>query len=381
MRILHTSDWHIGRQLHGQPLLEDQEHVLQQLVDYIVSENIDVVVIAGDVYDRAVPPAAAVSLLDDTLNRICNELNVQVIMVSGNHDSAKRLGFASRQLSHAGLHIISHLGQITEPVVITVGDETVRFYGIPYCDPENVRDQFDTDVRNYDEAHCFLIEQIADSQTGEAPSVLISHCFVDGCEDSESERPLSVGGADRVSWEPMKRFDYVALGHLHSPQHKGEKHIRYSGSILKYSFSEQNQKKGATLVELDKCGLGGITHLPLKAKRDVRVIEGELKEIMEQGRVDPGADDYVLVRLTDTHAILDPMGKVREVYPNTLHLERANQFVSDLQTMNREQLKRNELEMFCDFYKEITGQDLSDAQHEAITKEIDSLNSVEESDV
>lgn len=381
MRILHTSDWHIGRQLHGQSLLEDQEFVLKQLTAYIESEKVDVVLIAGDVYDRAVPPANAVELLDDTLNRICNGLNVSVIMISGNHDSAQRLGFGSRQMSYAGLHIISDLKQITEPVVIANGDETVAFYGIPYCDPEHVRDQFDTDVTGYDDAHRFLIEQITDSQSGRTPSVLISHCFVDGCDESESERPLAVGGADRVSWEPMKDFDYVALGHLHRPQFKGEEHIRYSGSILKYSFSEQHQKKSITLVDINDSGLSKITHLPLEAKRDVRIIVGELEDIREQGRVDPGSDDYILVRLTDTHAILDPMARAREVYPNTLHLEKNDRYDSELQIMNREQLKKNELDMFCDFFRQMSGQELSDDQLEAIKKEINTLNKAVESDV
>ena len=380
MRILHTSDWHIGRQLHGQLLLEDQEYVLNQLIAYIESEKVDVVVIAGDVYDRAVPPAPAVTLLDDTLNRIY-ELDVPVIMISGNHDSGQRLGFGSRQMNRAGLHIISDLNQVSKPVVISKNGESVEFYGIPYCDPDQVRDQFDTDVRSYDDAHKFLIKQIVEQKSEAMPSVLISHCFVDGCEESESERPLSVGGADRVSWEPMKGFDYAALGHLHRPQYKGEEHIRYSGSILKYSFSEQHQKKGVTLVDIKKTGLEEFTHLPLSASRDVRVIEGELHAIIEQGQVDPGSDDYILVRLTDTHAILDPMGKAREVYPNTLHLEKAESFNTEVQSPGRELLKQSEFDMFCDFFKQMSEHELSDEQVEVIKKEIDALNKAEESDV
>ncbi len=374
MKILHTSDWHIGRQFHGQLLLEDQVHVLNQIIDYIASEKVDVVVVAGDIYDRAVPSAEAVALLDDTVNRICHELNVPLIMISGNHDSARRLGFGARQLSLAGLHIISDLDQITEPVVINAGEESIAFYGIPYCDPEQVRDRFDVDVRSYDEAHRFLTEQISDCRLDKIPSVLVSHCFVDGCEESESERPLSVGGADRVSWEPMKDFDYVALGHLHSPQYKGQESIRYSGSILKYSFSEQYQKKGITLVDINDNGVGEIRLLPLKAKRDVRVIEGALNAIIAQGQTDPQADDYILVHLTDTHAILDPMGKVRTVYPNTLHLEKVNQFDGELKGINREKLRQSEFDMCCDFFKQTMDQNLSDEQLKAIKHEIDTIN-------
>ena len=379
MKILHTSDWHIGRQFHGVSLLDDQRHVLEQVVEYIGAEAVDVVVIAGDIYDRAVPPALAVELLDEVLTRICSELNVPVILISGNHDSAQRLGFGSRQLEQAGLHIISHLSQVTEPVVITAGHESVSFYGIPYCDPAHVRDQFDADVSSYDEAHRFLIERINQVRGKDSSDVLISHCFVDGCDESDSERPLSIGGADRVSWEPLTSFDYVALGHLHSPQYKGEQHIRYSGSILKYSFSEQHQKKGVTLIELPAGGGCKTRHLPLGPLRDMRVVEGALEDIVEKGKVDPGAEDYLLVRLTDTHAILDPMGKLREVYPNVLHLEKIGVFSGESKTaMDREKLKRSELDMFRDFFRQISGRDLSEGQDAAVRQEIESIHKAEE---
>ena len=377
MKFIHTSDWHIGRQFHNVSLIKDQRHVLDQILDYAYEEAVDAVVIAGDIYDRSVPPSVAVELLDDVLNKICTELNIPVILIPGNHDSAERLGFASRQLKQAGLHIISELDQMTTPVVINTPDGDVCFYGIPYNDPETVRNHYAVDVSSHDEAHAHLIDLINAVKSDQSCNIVISHCFIDGAEESDSERPLSIGGADRVSYEPFDAFDYVALGHLHSPQYKGKEHIRYSGSILKYSFSEQNQKKGITLVEIDGSGLKSTKHLPLKALRDMRIIEDELSKILEQGKVDPNNDDYLLVRLTDRHAILDPMGKLREVYPNVLHLEKPGMLETGNQMMSREKLKRGELEMFRDFFMQISGQELSAEQDEGIQKTITELHKQE----
>jgi len=298
MKFIHTSDWHIGRQLHNASLLDDQKHALDQLLGYIVAENVDALVIAGDIYDRSVPPAAAVELLDEVLHRICIELGVPVILIPGNHDSAERLRFGARQLRASGLHIIGDLNQITEPVIIRAGVE-VHFYGIPYNDPETVRSKFRVEVSGHNAAHRFLVEQIKAARRPDKVNVLISHCFIDGGEESESERPLSIGGADRVDYRPLVDFDYVALGHLHSPQCRGAEYIRYSGSLLKYSFSEQHQKKGVTLVSVTAAGIQSTRHLPLVPLRDMRVLEGELNALLKRGKTDPGNQDYLLVRLTD----------------------------------------------------------------------------------
>ncbi len=378
MKFLHTSDWHIGRQFHNVSLLDDQRHVLAQIVAYIRSEAVDAVIIAGDIYDRSVPPAAAVSLLDEVLNTICTDLAVPVLLIPGNHDGAERLRFGSKQLKQAGLHIIGDLNQITQPVILNKNGHAIAFYGIPYNDPESVRNHFEVDVTSHDEAHQYLVEKINAVKNANVINVLISHCFIDGAEASESERPLSIGGADRVSVEPFKAFDYVALGHLHNPQHKGETHIRYSGSILKYSFSEQRQQKGVTLVEMDETGLKSTTHLPLKPLHDMRTLEGDLESLLKQGATDPNNQDYLLIRLTDQNAILDPMSKLRQVYENVLHIEKTWLQDSGNLQVNRDKLKRGELDMFQDFFKQVSGQDLTPEQHTAITNIITStVNSTE----
>lgn len=376
MKFIHTSDWHIGRQFHNVSLLDDQRHVLEQIVGYLKSEAADALIIAGDIYDRSVPPATAVALLDEFITTICSDMNIPVILIPGNHDSAERLRFGSQQLRSAGLHILGDLKRVTEPVLITAGEETVAFYGIPYNDPETVRNLFGANVSSYDDAHTYMVEQIKSVASEERANVLISHCFLDGAEESESERPLSIGGADRVSYQPCVDFDYVALGHLHSPQYKGKDFIRYSGSILKYSFSEEKQKKGVTLVELNQ-GVVTTTLLPLQPQRDMRIIEGELEAILEQGKTDPNHQDYLLVRLTDRHAILDPMGKLRAVYPNVLHLEKPGMLATGEQQMKRETLKRGELEMFRDFFAEITGEGLNKEQDETVQQLINEINKSE----
>lgn len=378
MKLLHTSDWHLGRQFHNQSLLADQAEVLDQLIEYVATEQVDAVLIAGDIYDRSVPPAEAVTLLNRTLRRLCVDLAVPVIMISGNHDSAERLGFGAGLMQGAGLHILSDLAQVDVPVVIPHPEGDVAFYGIPYCQPEHVRSVFGENVRTFDEAHTFLVDRIkAAFQPGQR-RVLLSHCFVSGAEESDSERPLSLGGADTVRWQPMRDFDYVALGHLHAPQFRGEAHIRYSGSLMKYSFSEVTQKKGVTRVDLPAAGEVTVTALPLTPRRDLRILEGEFDTLMAEGKDDPRRDDYLLVRLTDTRAILDTLNQLRQVYPYVLHLEKPG-LAPDrpAQLASREQLKRTELELFADFFEQTQGEALSEDQYQAVKTVIQSVHQSE----
>ncbi|HDM8038642.1 TPA: exonuclease SbcCD subunit D [Vibrio fluvialis] len=379
MKFLHTSDWHLGRQFHNVSLLEDQRYVLKQLIDYLKNNAVDAVIVAGDVYDRSVPPTVAIELLDEVVSSICTDLNIPMIMIPGNHDGAKRLGFAAKQMKGAGLHIISDFEQMMTPVLLKselAGD--VAFYGMPYNDPEQVRHHYQNSVTTHDEAHQFLCECIKAQRDTSQRHVLISHCFVDGAMESDSERPLSIGGSDRVNHEHFADFDYVALGHLHQPQKKGEEHIRYSGSLMKYSFSEQHQKKGMTLVELNDAGFVAAEHIPLSAPHDMRIIEGELDQLLEQGKTDPSAHDYLLVRLHDKHAILDPMEKLRKVYPNVLHLEKPGMLIGVDQEMGRARLARGEMDMFRDFFLEAKQEPLSEQQESAMAEVIQSLKQAEQ---
>ncbi|KGK11989.1 exonuclease SbcCD subunit D [Vibrio navarrensis] len=368
MKFIHTSDWHLGRQFHNVSLLEDQSAVLDQLIEYIAQHPVDAVVVAGDIFDRSVPPTAAVELLDQTVTRVCGELNTPMILIPGNHDGAQRLGFGASQMKQAGLHIISNFKQMLTPVVLESEQAgQVAFYGMPYSDPEQVRFAFDADVKDHDQSHQVLVEEIKARLQHAQKNVLLSHCFVDGGESSDSERPLSIGGSDRVSAGHFRCFDYVALGHLHQPQQRSEAHIRYSGSLMKYSFSEQDQKKGVTLVTLDENGFANAEHIALKAPREMRVLEGELEDIIARGKTDPNADDYLLVRLLDKHAILNPMDKLRAVYPNVLHLEKPGMLIGVEQQMAQAKLARSEADMFRDFFREAQESELSSAQEKALS--------------
>ncbi|QJY38863.1 exonuclease SbcCD subunit D [Vibrio europaeus] len=374
MKFLHTSDWHLGRQFHNVSLLDDQKVVLEQIIQYIQSNTVDALVIAGDVYDRSVPPTAAIELMNQFISRVCGELKLPIILIPGNHDGAERLGFGSQQMAESGLHIIANFKDMLTPVELKTDLGTVRFYGMPYNDPELVRHRFKQPVATHDDAHKLLCEEITATFDPNASNVLISHCFVDGAIESESERPLSIGGSDRVSHEHFTPFDYVALGHLHQPQKKGEEYIRYSGSLMKYSFSEQHQKKGMTLVELDKSGFKSSTHIDLSAPHEMRIIEGELDEIIAQGKTDPNSHDYLQVRLMDRHAILNPMEKLRAVYPNVLHLEKPGMLVGVEQQMAAAKLARSEVDMFRDFFVEAQDSQLSEEQDKAITDIIKQLS-------
>ncbi len=375
MRILHTSDWHLGRQFHNLSLLEDQRHVLNQIIQLVAEREVDVVVVAGDIYDRSVPPAAAVELLDETVNRICQDLQTPMILIAGNHDGPDRLAFGARQLAGAGLHIVGPLSARPEPIIIPGAAGEVAFYPLPYTDPATVRQLLGVEIAGHDQAMAELVKLIRADLHPQRPSVLIGHCFLAGGEASESERPLSLGGAEQVSIEHFSGFSYVALGHLHGPQHKGAEQIRYSGSPLKYSFSEEYQQKSVTLVELDRQGRAGIEKIPLIPRHDMRSLEGPLAELLAAGKRDPQRDDYLLIRLTDSHAILDVMSKLREVYPNVLHLERPGLLGrNESLEVNRQRLRKGELAMFEDFYAQVTGQPLSEEQTSVVAKSIERLH-------
>ncbi|CAE6938855.1 SbcCD cleaves DNA hairpin structures. These structures can inhibit DNA replication and are intermediates in certain DNA recombination reactions. The complex acts as a 3'- 5' double strand exonuclease that can open hairpins. It also has a 5' single-strand endonuclease activity [Vibrio sp. B1FIG11] len=375
MKFIHTSDWHLGRQFHNVSLLDDQQAVLDQLIQYVEDNPVDAVVVAGDIYDRSVPPTIAIELLNKVVKRICGELNTPMILISGNHDGAERLGFGSEQMKNAGLHIISNFEDMLTPVVIeTASAGQVAFYGMPYNDPEQVRFAYQEPVSTHDQAHKLLAEKITEQFQPEQRNVLVSHCFVDGAIESESERPLSIGGSDRVSHEHFLNFDYVALGHLHQPQKKGEEYIRYSGSLMKYSFGEQNQKKGFTLVEIDQNGFVSAEHIDLAAPHEMRIVEGELEQVIEQGKTDPKNEDYLLVRLMDKHAILNPMEKLRTVYPNVLHLEKPGMLIGVEQEMAQAKLARSEIDMFRDFFSEAQDGQLSQEQDQAISDIIKQLS-------
>ncbi|MGX9416768.1 exonuclease SbcCD subunit D [Vibrio sp. WJH972] len=376
MKFIHTSDWHLGRSFHNRSLIDDQAYILRQLTRYLGEHSdIDALLIAGDIYDRSVPPTVAIELLEQVIDQVCQKLNVPIILIPGNHDSAVRLGFAASHMSGSGLHILSDIKSITTPVILEDNKgQQVAFYGIPYVDPEFIRNDFSVQIKTHDEMYQFLIGEITRDINSNIPNVLLAHCFVDGADESDSERPLSLGGLDKVRPSQFEAFDYVALGHLHQPQKRIKESIRYSGSLLKYSFSEHQQNKSMTIVELNEDGEFSTTPLKFSPMRDVRVIEGELSAIIESASRDAHSEDYLLVRLLDKHAMLDPMEKLRTVYHNVLHIEKPGLMREGSDMPSSSQLKRGELDMFGDFFQEIQGEALTDSQLEVIKQTLGEIN-------
>ncbi len=374
MRFIHTADWHLGRTFHNVSLVEEQEHALAQLVAMARDEKPDALVLAGDVYDRAVPPTEAVRLLEWVLQEVVLGLKVPVLLIAGNHDSPHRLGFASELLARQGLHIRGALSDDLRPVVLHDGHGPVRFFLLPYAEPSLVRERLaDESVRTHDAAMEALTRRILGPEPPPR-SVLVAHCFASGGMESESERPLSVGGAGTVDTARFRGFRYTALGHLHRPQRLGAT-VRYSGSLLKYSFSEAAHRKSVSMVEMDADGDVRTEELPLTPRRDVRVVEGALSELLRDPAAHGPVDDYLLVRLTDKSAILDAMGKLREAFPNVLHLERPGLWRSgEVAVAGRDQLRKSEEELFAGFFREMTGDELSPEQAAVFGKVVEALH-------
>ena len=371
MRFLHTSDWHLGRLFHAVHLTEDQAHLLDQVVEFAREARVDAVLIAGDVYDRAVPPPQAVELLDETLARLVLGHRIPVIVIAGNHDSPHRMGFGARLMAASRLHVVGPLAASTIGVGLADEHGPVHVYPLPYAEPAIARQVLgDPALETHALAMKALLDGIRAGHPAGERSVLVAHAFVQGGAESESERPLSIGGADRIDADQLEGFSYVALGHLHRPQSASAR-ASYSGSLMKYSFSESAGARSVSLVELDAVGAVHVERVELTARRDVRVLEGTLAELLA-GR---GSDDYVQVNLTDRGPLLDPIGKLRQVYPNVLHLDRhAFAEAAAAHGPARDHRQASDLDLFGAFFAEATGQPMSEDEHAALTRVLQNLS-------
>lgn len=373
MKFFHTADWHLGKLVQGVYMTEDQAHILAEFIKIVEEEKPDAIVIAGDLYDRAVPPTEAVQLLDDVLEKIVIDLQIPVIAIAGNHDSPGRLHFGSNLMKKNGYHIAGKITDKLEPVILEDAYGEVHFHLIPYCDPSIVRNLFkDEAIRNHNDAHRKILDHITAELNPKVRHIGVGHAFVTpyGEEEentSDSERPLSIGGSEYVDAHHYMKFDYMALGHLHQAHHVLDEKIRYAGSPLKYSISEEHHKKGFFIVEIDEEGKTAIEKRLLTPRRDMRTVEGFIEDILKQ----PINEDYVFVKLLDETPVLSPMEKIRSVYPNAMHVERK--FYSPLHLTNhteeaKERRKMTDTELFRAFYEEVKG-DAPSEQAEAIFAE------------
>ncbi|WP_298178678.1 exonuclease SbcCD subunit D [Saccharomonospora sp.] len=322
MRLLHTSDWHVGRTFHGTDLLSDQDAVLRHLAELVEQLAVDVVLVAGDVYDRAVPSAEAVRVATAALRRL-REAGAQLVITSGNHDSAARLGAFADFAEAGGLHLRTTIDAIDRPVLLDDEHGPVALYGIPYLEPEPARHALGVpDAQGHTGVLTEAMRRIREDLAAREPgtrSVVLAHAFVTGGVGSDSERTIAVGGVEQVPGSVFDGVDYVALGHLHGPQRLAE-HLRYSGSPLAYSFSESS-RKSVWAVDLDAHGLAGVDRVELPVPRELATVRGRLEELLEDVAYAELRECYLSVTLTDPARPVDAMRRLRARFPYAVHLD------------------------------------------------------------
>ncbi len=354
LRVLHTSDWHLGRALHEESLLSDQAWVLDRLGEVAKDARPDVVVVAGDVYDRAVPSPEAVTLLDDALTRLA-DLGVPIVVIAGNHDSAERLTFGARLLSTRGVHLRGALDDAHQPVEVP-GKGFV--YAVPFVEPDVVRTLVgDEAIRGHAAATERVLARVrADAAARASPTVLVAHSFIQGATQTpDSERPI-VGSAESVALETVAGFDYVALGHLHAAQALGDS-VRYSGSLLKYSFSEATHAKGAVLVEVER-GKASAEAVALGARRDLARIRGTLEDLLGRPDLERHRRDLVEATLENRDYVVDAKRRLQARFPHVVSVVRSELALPPAGTSFSRQVEgagRDDERLFESFCRTVVG--------------------------
>ncbi len=362
MKFVHLSDLHLGKRVNEYSMLEDQEYILTKIINIIDDEKPSGVIIAGDVYDKSIPSAETVQMFDDFLTRLAKR-NLQVFVISGNHDSPERMSFGSRLMDQSGIHISQVYNGEFVPFSMKDEHGVVNVYMLPFVKPAHVKRFSDESIESYTDAIRVAITEMKVDQS--ARNLLITHQFVTGATRSESE-DVSVGGSDNVDVSVFDVFDYVALGHIHSPQNCTSERVRYCGTPLKYSFSEAKDKKSVTVVELAEKGSLSVKTVQLVPLRDMVEIKGKYDEITLKSFYENTSyqEDYIHITLTDEEDIVNAIGKLRTVYHNLMKLDYDNKRTRrvsqvdgavDVETKTR-------IELFSDFYELQNNQPMSDEQ-------------------
>lgn len=375
MKLVHISDLHLGKRVNEFSMIEDQKYILLQILRIIDEEKADGLLIAGDVYDKSVPADEAMALMDDFLGRLAQR-DIQVFIISGNHDSAVKLSYAADLIKYCGIHLSPVYDGNVTPIELKKGDETVNIFMLPFIKPATVksvfRDEADS-IHNYTDA-CRVAVSHMDIDTG-ACNILLAHQFVLGAVKSESEE-ISIGGLDQVDASVFDAFDYVALGHIHGPQTVGRETVRYCGTPLKYSFSEAKHIKSVTIIDIPDSHDINIRTIPLVPLHDLREIKGEFAKITDKSFYQESPnDDYLHIILTDEDDIPDAIGKLRRIYPNLMKLSydnkrtRANGIVDGGAATEQ----KSEIQLFEELYEKQNNQLFSDEQREFLTQLIEGL--------
>ena len=373
MKCIHLSDLHIGKKVNEFSMLEDQAYILTKIINIIDEQNVEAVFIAGDVYDKPVPPIDAINLFDDFLVRL-SKRNLKVFIISGNHDSAERLAFGGRLMNQSGIYVSPLYHGDIQPITIQDDYGDLNIYLLPFIKPANVRHSLEIEVSSYNEAAEQAINHMNIDTTKR--NVLLAHQFVTGAIRSDSEE-ISVGGSDNVDAHLFKEFDYVALGHIHRPQKCIYDYIRYSGTPLKYSFSEANHHKSVTIINIQEKGNLSIEQIPLIPKRDMVELKGTYNELVAKSFYEHTTyqEDYVHITLTDEEDILDALAKLRVIYKNIMKLDYDNQRTrhqSELSLSDAVE-EKTPYEHFSDFYEMMNGQSLNDEQSAFMQQLIESI--------
>lgn len=369
MKLIHLSDLHIGKRVNEFSMLEDQKYILAQILDIVRKEQVDGVILAGDVYDKPIPPAEAVSVLDEFLTKLA-DWGISVFLISGNHDSAERIAFGAQLMDGRGVYMSPVYDGTVKCIPFSDSYGEICIHLLPFIKPATVRHAFpEEEIATYEDAVRTAIGHMEVDPSKR--NILVAHQFVTGAARCESEEVL-VGGIDQVDAALFDVFDYVALGHIHSPQSVGKETVRYCGTPLKYSFSEAEQMKTITVVELKEKGNLAIRQIPLVPLRDMRKIKGTYMEVTALSFYqDTNTEDYIHVTLTDEEDIPDGLQKLRVVYPNLMRLEYDNRRTRDSQAIEGTSgvEKKSELELFEEFYELQNNQGMS-GQQEAFVREM-----------
>ncbi|WP_432590506.1 exonuclease SbcCD subunit D [Streptomyces sp. HD1123-B1] len=377
MRLLHTSDWHLGRRFHGDDLIPAQRAFLQHVHDTARDEHVGAILVAGDIYDRAIPSLDAVRLFNDALNHLA-DLNLPIIMISGNHDSAHRLGVGSRLLARAGVHLRTDpVTACTTPVLLNDAHGTVAVYGVPYLEPSLARTGLESEGSTHQAVYTAAMNRIrADFATYPAGtrSVVLAHAFVTGAAPCDSERDITVGGLDYVTASVFDGIDYVALGHLHGAQDINGR-IHYSGSPLAYSFAEADHTKTLTVVDLALDATVTLTRVPTPVPRSLACLKGTLQDLLANPAHEHLTESWLQATLTDQALPYEPMARLRRRFPHTMNLlhkpAQLPQQADGTPTYTERLQGRTDLEIACDFVKKVRGTEPTPAEHDLLRQAVE----------
>ena len=381
MRILHTSDWHLGKSLYDFPLIDDQQFIIEEIINIIALHKIDAVIIAGDIYDRPLPSGSAIQLYDFFLSRVVKDMGVPVIAIAGNHDSAGRLEFGSSLYMSSGYYIFGRNKKDVCPVKIPDSYGEVYFFPFPYLHPADIRVLLDnTNIKSYDDAYREIINYNTDFVDPAKRNIAVAHGFFsdlsgkDNTEVLTSDSEINIGGMDIANAAYFSDFDYTAIGHLHAPQWTMQGKIRYSGSPLKYSLSEEKHNKSATIVDVGQKGSLDFEIIPLAQIHDVRTLHGSFLQLCDPSYHSGSFSDYVFAEISGDTAVY-PMEKLRLIFPNILGLS----FVDNINKIQEVKLSdkiehSSAEELFGRFYREMKGEEPSEESLAMLREAIDSIH-------